>query len=130
MRFFFILLLTGIASYFALLVMPWWIPMLIACCLCLAWPTKHWQAFLAAGIGAALSYCLMSLVQDMHNEHILSRKMARLFGLPSYIFMIALTTLTGFITAGLGGWTGAALNHLFRGKKIPEEGTAGEQSNP
>ncbi len=57
---------------------------------------------------------------DQANEHILSGKMAMLFHLPSYLFMIVVTALTGFVTAGLGSWTAAALRRLFRNDKLKE----------
>lgn len=119
MRFFFILLLTAVASYFALMIMPWWIPMLIGFCLVLAAPLrKNWQSFLATGSGAALCYLLITITTDQANEHILSRRMATLFHLPSYALLIALTVLIGFLTAGLGGWTAGALRRMFRSKEL------------
>lgn len=121
MRFLFILLLTAIASYFALMIMPWWIPMLIGFCITLILPMKRkGQSFLATGLGAALCYILIAIWADQANAHILSRKMAVLFHLPSYLLMIAITALVGFLTAGFGGWTAAALRRLFQQSKIKE----------
>jgi CDP-diglyceride synthetase len=126
MRLLLIAALTAIASYFALMVMPWWVPMPIACCLILLLPMhRNWQAFLATGLGAALCYTVITLLTDQANEHILSRKMAILFHLPSYPFMIVVTALTGFITAGLGGWAGSALRRLFQRKNSGNEAAAG-----
>lgn len=127
MRFFFILLLTAVASYFALMIMPWWIPMLIGFCLVLAAPLrKNWQSFLATGSGAALCYLLLTITTDQANEHILSRRMATLFHLPSYALLIALTVLIGFLTAGLGGWTAGALRRMFRSKELNATEAAGQ----
>ncbi len=114
MRFVFLVLLTAILTYFALMTMPWWIPMLISFVLILVFPVRSWQAFLATGIGAAVCYFFIAFRTDQANEHLLSRKMADLFQLPSYSFMIIITVVTGFITAGLGGWTGAKLYRLLK----------------
>lgn len=101
--------------------MPWWIPALIGGGITLVLPLRrNWQSFLAAGLGAAACYILLCLITDQANEHILSGKMATLFHMPSYLFMIAFTALTGFITAGLGSWTAAALRRLFRNDKLKE----------
>lgn len=118
MRFLFVFLLTAIASYFALLIMPWWISMLIAFFVVLLLPMKKGRSFLAAALGVGLCWLLVALVADFRNDHLLSTKMAALFGLPSYALMIALSPLTGFITGGLGGWTAAALRDIFREKQV------------
>lgn len=130
MRFLFIAALTAIASYFALMIMPWWIPMLIGFCLILALPMRrNWQSFLATGLGAALCYTAISLFTDQANEHILSRKMAVLFHLPSYPLMIAVTALIGFLTAGFGGWTASALRRLFQNKNLKATTLVQEKSS-
>lgn len=128
MRFVFVLLLTAVASYGVLLIMPWWTPMLAACCIAFLLPMKNGRSFLATGLGAALCYSIVSLMADQANDHILSRKMAVLFGMPSYSLMIVLTAMTGFITAGLGGWTGAAFHRLFRKQRPSQQEAAAENT--
>jgi hypothetical protein len=130
MRFLFVMILTAIASWFALMVMPWWIPLPIAFFIILICPMRNGRAFLATGTGAVLCYLLYSINADQANEHILSTKMAALFHLPSYAFMIAVTVLIGFITAGLGGWTGAALRNLLRPYRSKQEQFVSKQSQP
>lgn len=130
MRFLFVMILTAIASWLALMVMPWWIPLPIAFCIILVCPMKNGRAFLATGMGAVLCYLLYSINADQANEHILSTKMATLFHLPSYVLMIVVTALVGFITAGLGGLTAAALRNLFRPHKSKQEQFVSKQSLP
>ncbi|WP_118972707.1 hypothetical protein [Taibaiella koreensis] len=130
MRFLFIMLLNAAACYFALMIMPWWIPALIGFCITLLLPLRrNGMSFLAAGLGAALCYLLLCIITDQANEHILSRKMAVLFHLPSSWFMTAVTVLLGFITAGLGSWTAAALHRLFRNDKLKETAFAEDLSS-
>lgn len=130
MRFLSVVALTAIASYGSLQFMPWWIPMLIGFCLILVLPMrKNWQSFLATGSGAALCYTWIALFTDQANEHILSRKMAVLFHLPSYVLMIVITVMVGFFTAGLGGWTASALRRSLRNKNLRKMELAGEKSS-
>lgn len=114
MRFLLAALLTALAAYFALMVMPWWIPMPAAFVIALLLPMKKGTAFMATGLGAAACYTLICLLTDNANQHILSTRMATLFHLPASWLMIPVTALAGFVTAGLGGWTGAAFKLLFR----------------
>ena len=118
MRFLLILLLTAIGSYCAILFFPWWIRMVISFAAVLLLPLSGGKAFLAAALGAALAYTVLSARADIANEHILSAKMAALFQLPSYGWMIAVTALVGAITAGLGAWLASALLLLFKKKNI------------
>jgi len=118
-RFITVLLLTAAVSCAALYVFPWWVPMPVAFLLVLLLPLRGGAAFLAAGTGAALTYFIMALLADLANNHILSTKMALLFHVPSFIFMLLLTALSGFITAGLGGWAGALLRRFTRRNAQP-----------
>lgn len=122
--------ITAVASYFALMIMPWWIPMLISFCTILALPMKKGRAFLATGLGVAVCYSVLGILADQDNEHILSSRMAVLFHLPAYWLMIVITSLVGFITAGLGGWTAAALRGIFRKSTLQEDTFVREKSNP
>jgi len=120
MRFTIVLLLAAVTSYFAVMVMPWWICMLLSFIIILLLPMKSGKAFLAAALGTAIAYIIMSIPTDMANDHILSSKMAVLFfHLSSYPLMIAVTALIGGITSGLGAWMASALRLLFIKKNIP-----------
>ncbi len=114
MRFILLLLLTAVLCYLTLYIMPWWIPMLIAFLLVIIFPVRGGQAFVSTGTGAALCYLIITFFADRANEQILSRKMAELFGLPSTSLLLVLTALIGFITAGLGGWSGSFLRQMFQ----------------
>lgn len=119
MRFILVLLLVAIGSYFAITLFPWWIVMAISFLVVLLLPMKGGKAFLAAALGTALAYTLMSVQTDLANEHILSSKMGILiFHLSSYTLMIAVTALIGGITSGLGAWMASALRLLFTKKNI------------
>lgn len=127
-RFLFTLVLTAIATGLAVMSMPWWVVMPVAFVIILILPMRGGRAFLSTGLGAAIAFFILSYMADTANEHILSSRMAMLFGLPSYAFMLLLTTLTGFTTAGLGGWTAALLRRLIRKQERKEEQFVSKQS--
>jgi hypothetical protein len=127
-RFLFVLALTAIASGFAVQATPWWVAMPIAFLVVLVLPMRGGRSFLATGLGVALSFFILSFMTDSANEHILSGRMAALFHLPSYVFMLVLTTLVGFVTGGLGGWTAALFRNLFRKPASTEEQFVSKQS--
>jgi len=106
--------MTAILAYFALLIMPWWIPMPIAFLLILWLPMNKWNSFLATAFGGVLCFIFISMVKDFGNNHILSSKIAVIFHLPSSVFLILITGLIGFITTGLGGWTASILVSLIK----------------
>ena len=117
MRFFLLLLLTAVATYFAALLLPWWAPMFMGLLLaCLIPLRKNFSSFWATALGTAMSWLLIIVMTDVANEHILSKKMAALFNLPSYTLMILVSILVGFITGGLGGLMGNTLRKLLSPK--------------
>lgn len=120
MRFLIVLILTALLSYFAILIMPWWTPMPIAFLLIIWMPMNKWKSALATGLGAAICFMLTATIKDFNNEQILSTKIANLFHLPSPILLILIFGIIGFITAGLGGWTGASFTRFLKDLKKKE----------
>lgn len=121
MRFILVFVLMAVAAWGASFLLPWWSLLPIAFVLTLLFPMKTGRAFLAAGLGVMLCYALLTVNTDMANEHILSSKMAILFKMPSYVFMLVFTAFIGFITAGIGAWLAIALRGLFLNKNITVE---------
>jgi len=123
MRFFLVCAATLVATYFALMLMPWWISMPVAFILVLLLPLrKKSAAFLAPALGSGVCWLLLAALKDYPNHHLLSQKIASLFHLPSFVLLILVCGLIGFVTAGLGGWTAAALQALFKPSR-PEDKT-------
>lgn len=86
----------------------------IAFVLALVLPQTKWKSFWAAGIGVAFVYCILCLIADIGNEHILSIKMAVLFKVPTYFIIHLISVLIGFITAGLGGLIAGMAMQIIR----------------
>lgn len=114
MRFFIIMLITALASALLLHFLPWWITIVIAFFMVIFLPLRMGAATLSAGLGAGLCWLVIALSRDIGNEHILSRQIAVLMGVPSYLFIILITGIIGFISGALGGFTASALNRTFR----------------
>jgi len=81
------------------------------------------RSFLAGAIGVGLCWLLVPWYADMANQHLLSSKMANLFQLPSYVLVLAVSCLIGFLTGGLGSWTAACLRKVVFPKPTTPEGT-------
>ena len=107
MRFLVVLILNALSSSLLLHFLPWWICLPIAFLIILMLPLKKLSAFLASGLGTSICWILYSSISDFHNGHILSGKIATLFHLPSWMFVLIITAVIGFITGGLGGFTAA-----------------------
>lgn|SRR5690554_4411003 len=125
MRFVFVSLMTAIVSYFALFLMPWWIPMLISFLLILLIPMNNWPSFLSTALGGGACFLFVGLWKDFNNGYLLSSKIAELLNLPFSFLLVIISGLIGFITAGLGGWTAATVFAFFR-KNDTEEITVEE----
>ena len=114
MRFFTINLITALASALLLHFLPLCISLVIAFLMVLMLPLRTGPASLSAGLGAGLCWLVIALSRDISNEHILSRQVAVLMGVPSYIFVILITSFIGFISGALGGFTASTLNRILR----------------
>ncbi|RQO31419.1 hypothetical protein DBR32_05505 [Taibaiella sp. KBW10] len=117
MRFLIIMTITALASVLLLHFLPWWVCMVIGFLLVLMMPLRMGAATLATGLGTGLCWLVVIVFRDFSNEHILSRQIVVLMGVPSYIFVILIGAVIGFITGGLGGFTASALLNVLRPRK-------------
>lgn len=116
------ILLIALLSYGVLWFLPWWTCMPVAFLITSLLPARAGRSFLAGAIGVALCWFCIIFVADWGNDHLLSRKMAILFKLPSYALLLGLNTLIGFITGGLGGWAASSLSQRFTNRNRQEIG--------
>jgi hypothetical protein len=108
---FFIALLAGIASW----VWSWQMIAVMPFLVVVNFNLK--KGFLFGFISIILLWLVLILFADIRNEHILSMKMTKLFGLPHYSLLILINMLLGGLIGGLGGWSGAVMNKAFRKNK-------------
>jgi len=111
-NFFVHILLIAICSALAELHWSWWIVVVVSFLILVFTRTKPGRSFLAGFIGVALSWLVIALWEDIANNHILSTKMATLFGLPGYPLFIAVIVLIGGIAGGMGGVTASYVRRI------------------
>ena len=108
-----IAVVAGITSWF----FYWWIIAFVAFIVTLAMGLRPAKAFLAGFLGIALLWLVLVLWKDIANEHMLSTRMAGVFGLSSYVLFIIVTVLVGGIVGGLAGWCGGLFRTALQSRK-------------
>ena len=106
-----IALFAGIASWF----MPWYSIALVSFIVMLFAGFGSGRAFLTGFLGIALLWIALILYADFNNDHILSARMAVLFGLPNILFILVNIILGGLV-GGMAGWAGASTRAVFTHK--------------
>ncbi len=104
-----IMLVSAVAEYF----LPWWSVAIVALIIAMLMNLTPGKAFLAGTMAILLLWLAWSLWWDIPNDHLLSRRMARLFSLPGYSAFIAVTVFIGGIVGGLSAWSGAHLRRML-----------------
>ncbi len=112
MKFISAILLTALLSFSVGLftVLPWYSFVICALAVAVAVHQKPFKAFLAGFIALFALWCILALLQDVANEHILSTKVANILPLKgNYILLIIITGFIGGLVAGFGALTGSYL---------------------
>ncbi|SEB16312.1 hypothetical protein [Pedobacter hartonius] len=95
-----------IASFLLQLVLPWWIIVMISFATCgLIGKTGKvalWHPFLAI----LVLWTAMALYKTLPNHNLLVTRVAQLFGLQAWWWILVLSSLVGGFTAGLSGFCG------------------------
>lgn len=92
----------------------WWANMAIAFFIALIMYTnlkKHLQWVTVAALTA-----VTTTIIDFENNHILSKQMAGVFGLPSGLLLILLSTIIAAVGVMLGQWLGLQFRYVARQK--------------
>lgn len=114
MRLIFAIVLIALLSFVAEYFFSWWSLAVICFGIAVFFRLRSGFAFLAGFMGVFLLWFVVALVRDSANDHILSSRMAQLFGLPGSMWFLLVASLLGGIVGGLAGWSGAiAGRYLF-----------------
>jgi hypothetical protein len=110
-------LLILILTFLAGLIFPWWILIPIVFLLC-CWLSKSLKsAFLISFFAVFLLWLALNFYYSIANNHILTKRVAELFGLGSspinWLWVALLSPLPGAITAGFAGASGYLTKQLF-----------------
>jgi hypothetical protein len=88
--------------------LPWWSFVITNFIISVAIVQSPLKSFFAGAIGVGLLWLALALVIDTQNQHLLSVKVANLLPLKgSYIALIGITSLVGFLLGGLASLTGS-----------------------
>lgn len=103
-------LLAGIGSWF----FQWWMIAVAAFVIMLIIELKPGKGFLAGFLGIAFLWLTIILLKDGSNQHILSGRMAKLFGLPNSFLFVIVNVFLGALVGGMAGWSGVLVRKIFR----------------
>lgn len=105
MRFLIHVLLIAVISAYAEWIWAWWMIAVVSFIVMGFTRTKPSESFLSGFLGVGLSWLCIALWRDNANAHILSGRMAGVFGLPGYPWFIVVTVLIGALVGGLSALT-------------------------
>lgn len=114
MKFIVTILVTALLAWPGSWLLAWWMIALVPFVVAIVLKQKPGRGFLSGFIAIALLWFYLSLKADIANEHILSTRIAELFGLSHNLFIIV-NILVGALAGGLGGWSGAAITGKKKG---------------
>ncbi|HEY0245196.1 MAG TPA: hypothetical protein VGC01_06500 [Mucilaginibacter sp.] len=107
-----ILILTIISGY----VLPWWAAAIVAFFAALYLGKTSVQAFWS-GFGALfVAWVLLALIKSLPNDNRLANRVAHLFHLPNWIFVLAITAIIGGLIGGMAAWSGMLVKKTFQKK--------------
>ena len=90
--------------------LPWWSFVVTNFIIALAIPQKPLVSFLTGALGVGAIWAGLATGIDMANNHLLSSKVAQILPLNgSYVQLIVITALIGFLLGGMASLTAAYL---------------------
>lgn len=114
MRVFISIILIIFLSVLATWFLPWWLVAIISFLVALAMMLQPAKAFFTGFVSIALFWLVAILLHDIPNEHILSGRMAKVFGLPNFSLLIVVNVFLGGLIGGLAAWCAGLMNKAFR----------------
>jgi hypothetical protein len=107
---FLIILILSFASGFFL---PWWVVAIAAFLAALFAGKTARQAFIS-GFGAVfIVWVVLALFKSIPNDHILAKRIAALFHLPSWWLILVVTGIVGGLVAGFAALSGLLVKKAF-----------------
>jgi len=116
MLFSLILLLAFICGY----LVPWWVACILAFGAAWFLGKTSGQAFWSGFCGLGLAWLALALLKSFPNEHILATRVAQLFHLPHWLWLLLITVLVGALAGGMSALSGLIVKRVF--EKEPVKG--------
>ena len=112
MKFLSAIILTTLLSFATGLftTLPWYSFVFCTLAVAVAIHQKPFKAFATGFIALFVLWCILAILKDVANEHILSTKVARILPLKgNYVLLIIITAFAGGLLGGFGALTGSYL---------------------
>ncbi|SDS30678.1 hypothetical protein SAMN05216490_0917 [Mucilaginibacter mallensis] len=111
MLFLIILILSYAAGFF----MPWWVAAIVAFLAALWIGKTPGRSFWSGFFGVAFVWVALALFKTVPNDHILATRVAHMFTLPGWGYLLALTAVIGGLVGGMSALSGILVRRLIWG---------------
>jgi hypothetical protein len=109
MLFLIILILSFASGYF----LPWWVVAIAAFLTAFIVGKTSGQSFWSGFSAVFIGWTVLALFKSVPNDHILAKRVATMFHLPHWIFILFVTALIGGLVGGLSALSGVLLKRAF-----------------
>jgi len=108
-----ILLLAFICGY----LVPWWVACILALIAAFFLGKTPAQAFWSGFGGLALAWTALALLKSIPNNHILATRVAKMFQLPQWWMVLAITAIIGGLAGGMCALSGLMVKRVVEKEK-------------
>ncbi|MDN3581228.1 hypothetical protein [Mucilaginibacter flavus] len=112
---FLIILILSFASGFFL---PWWVVAIAAFLAAVFVGKTAGQAFVSGFGSVFIVWVVLALFKSIPNDHILAKKIAVLFQLPSWWLILIITGLVGGLVGGFSALSGLLVKKAFEKEQV------------
>jgi len=110
MLFLIILILSFASGYF----LPWWIVAVISFLTALFIGTTAKSSFWQAFVAVLIVWIVLALFKSVPNDHIMATRIAHLFHLPGWAYILLVTGVLGGLVGGMSALSGLLLKRAFQ----------------
>ena len=107
---FLIILILSFASGFFL---PWWVVAIAAFSAAFFAGKTAGQAFWSGFLAVFIVWMVLALFKSIPNDHILASRIAQLFQLPGWGYLLLITGIVGGLVSGFAALSGLLLKRAF-----------------
>ncbi len=109
MLFLLILILSFAASFF----LPWWVAAVFAFLAAFTMGKTSVRCFWSGFAAVFTAWAVIALFKSTRNDNILADRVAHLFQLPNWTWILLVTALVGGLVGGMAAFSGILLKKVF-----------------
>lgn len=95
------------------LLLPWWMIAIIAFLSALFMGKTPGKSFVAGLLGVAAAWAILALIKSVLNENILAGRVAVLFHLPGWFWVVVVSSIIGGLVGGFAALSGMFFKRAF-----------------